>query len=160
MDGLGISRRQDPMDDVVCNLESANPLPALASRAWAGKRKSVGCPEPETGGSRDKTIWPNPKSTRAAVAEAIGLGSRAQSSPANQFPLCLRRHPKKTFETVSAVRPYLCGPGGFDPAHSPPGAERGIIVSWFANLCQSVFICGYKVGVLPPSFHYGAASGG
>jgi len=44
---------------------------------WPEKRKYVSSPEPENGGSRVKTVWPNPKSTRAVVAEAIGLGSRA-----------------------------------------------------------------------------------
>src|SRR5450759_3675758 len=105
---MGMGRRQDPMDDGVCDLEPANTLPALASRARAGKRKSVGSPEPENGDSRVKASWRNPKSTRAVVAEAIGLGRRAESSPANRFPLCLRPHPmKKTFETVSAAPPYL-----------------------------------------------------
>jgi hypothetical protein len=49
-------------------------------------------------------IWPNPKSTRARVAEAIGLGSRAESSPANQFPLCLRFHPMKILLRQSPLR--------------------------------------------------------
>src|ERR1039458_3890488 len=52
--GMGIRRRQDPMDDGVCDLEPANTLPALASRAWAGKGKSVGTHESENGDSRVK----------------------------------------------------------------------------------------------------------
>ena len=108
MDGMGIGRRQDPVDDGLCGLEPAKTLPALASRAWAGKRKSVGRHEPENGDSRVKAIWRNPKSTHAVVAEAIGLASRTESSPANRFPLCLRPHPiKKLLRQSPPSRPFV-----------------------------------------------------
>src|SRR5208282_4188998 len=54
VDGMGIGRRPDPMDDGVCDLEPADTLPALASRARAGKRTSIGSHEPENGDSRIK----------------------------------------------------------------------------------------------------------
>jgi hypothetical protein len=82
-------------------------LPALASRARAGKRKSVGSHEPENGDSRVKAIGWNPKPTRAVVAEAIGLGSRAESGqPGSPLP-SLPTSRKKLLRQSRRRRPVM-----------------------------------------------------